>query len=275
MSITNYDGIINARANGGTDDPLYIKNTSITPAAAGNWLSLLRSAGSPGPIVASGGNNGSLMDQTNQGAIPLISPSDDIKYLLKAGASVSSVSGFAALLLIDVVWLANYSVGSSPGAITMDALDRYTSGEGLQIGCAVADTLSAITPTVTVTYNPATGDTGSGHTATTGAFAASLASPKMMPLTTPCLPLAAGDSGVTSITNVAISATGTGTIDLFLYKPLCMIPCLNANSIEEWDGFIEIEKNADDLSGCLGFLALAGGTSACATQMAMLKTVNG
>ena len=58
MTITNYDGIVNARANGGSDDPVWIKNTSITPAAAGHWLSLLRSAGSPRAIAASGGNNG-------------------------------------------------------------------------------------------------------------------------------------------------------------------------------------------------------------------------
>lgn len=275
MTITSYDGILNARAAGGSDDPSYVKNTSITPAAAGVWLSLLRSAGTPGPVVESGGNNGALMNQSNAGAIPLASPGTNKKYLLRAGASVSAISGFSALLLIDVVWLANYSVSASPGAISMPALDRYTNGKGLQIGCAVSSTLSAITPTVTVTYNPASGDTGSGHTATTGAFASALAAPKMMPLATPALPLAAGDTGVTTITNVAISATGTGNIDLFLYKPLCLIPNLVANSLSEWDGFVEIEKNASNLSGCLAFLGLSGGTSACATEFAMLKTVNG
>jgi len=275
MAINNYDGIINARANGGADDPIYIKNTSITPAAAGNWLSLLRSAGSPGPMVGTAGNNGGIMNVTDPGAIPLINPGSNNKYLLKCGVSVPSNNGIAALLLIDVLWLANYSIASSPGNITMPALTRYTDGKGVQIGCAVNTALSSVTPTVTVTYNPASSDQGTGHSVNTGAFASALAAPKMMPLATPNLPLAAGDTGVTSITNVNISATGTGSIDLFLYKPLAMIPTVNANSIIEWDGFTPLSVDSGSNCGCLGFLALSGGTSACATQMAMLRTVMG
>ncbi len=277
MAIYNYDGIVNSRANGGADDPLYFKTTSFPNIGTSNWGSLLRHAGSPGPIVESGGNNGALMDASNPGAIPLISPGASMKkYLQKVAVSVPSINGISVLMLIDVVWLANYSVASNPGAISMPALTRYTDGKGLKIGCAVSTTLSAITPTVTVTYDPATGDTGTGHTATTGAFASALSAPKMMPLNVPGLPLASGDTGVTEITNVDISATGTGNIDIFLYKPLAMIPTLQVNSVVEWDGFIELEKDSvSNQPGCLGFLAMAGGTGACATQMAMLKTVMG
>lgn len=274
MGITNYDGIINARANGGADDTLFLKNTSIT-ATLGNWFSLLRSNGNPGPIVGTSGNDGGLMNQTDPGAIPLISPGSNKKYLLNVGVDVAHVSGFSALLLIDLVWLANYSVSANPGAINMPSLDRYINGKGLQIGCAVSTTLSAITPTVTVTYDPATGDTGTGHIATTGAFASGLAAPKMMPLGVPALQLAAGDTGVTKITNVDISATGTGNIDLFLYKPLALIPTIAANTVTEWEGFTELEKNASNQSACLGFLAMGGGTTACANETALIRTVNG
>ena len=239
MPITNFDGIISSRAGGKSDDPLWVKNTSITPAAAGNWLSLLNSAGSPGPRTASGANNGAIMGHTNTGAIPLVTPAGgDLKYLLTAGISVPANTGFSALMLIDVVWLANYSVASSPGAVTMPSLTRYTTGKNLQLGCAVTTTLSAITPTVTVTY---TAPEGSGHTASTGAFASALAAPKMMPLATPNLPLQSGDTGVTSVTNVAISATGTGNIDLFLYRPIMVIPTVAANTYIERDSTIQID----------------------------------
>lgn len=277
MTIYNYDGIVNARANGGADDPFYFKTTRIPNIGTGSWASLLRSDGSPGPIVETPGNNGGLMDSSNPGAIPLVSPGASLKkYLQKAAVSVPSINGISVLFLIDVVWLGNYSVASNPGAVSMPALTRYTSGKGLKIGCAVSTNLSAITPTVTVTYDPAEDDSGTGHTATTGAFPSSLAAPRVCPIDQPFLPLAAGDTGVTDITNVDISATGTGAIDIFLYKPLAMIPTLQANSIVEWDGFIELEKDpVTNNVGCLGFLALAGGTGACATQMATLKTVMG
>jgi len=283
MAITNYDGIIASRAAGKYEDPIWFKSTNITPTAAGNWLSLLRSAGSPAAITASGGNNGAIMTNTNTGALPIKAPTGgDGKYFLTGGVSVPSVTGFSALLLIDVVWLANYATSASPGNITMPTLTRYTDGKGLQIGCAVSTTLGAFTPTVTVTYNPATGDSGTGHTTNTGAFASALASPKMMPLLTPSLPLASGDTGVTSITNVTISATNaTGALDVFLYKPIMMIPTVAANTYVERDSTIQIDGltqlpvGTDNLTSCLCWLALSGGTSACATQMGQIRTVSG
>ncbi len=277
MTIYNYDGIVNARANGGADDPIYFKTTNLPNIGTGNWGSLLRSNGNPGSIIESGGNNGSIMDNSNSGAIPLTSPGTSMKkYLQKVSVSVPSINGISVLYLIDVVWLANYSVESNPGAVSMPTLTRYTSGKGLKIGCAVSTNLSAITPTVTVTYDPADGDSGTGHTATTGVFPSALIAPRMMPLNQPELSLAGGDTGVKNITNVDISATGTGAIDIFLYKPLAMIPTLQANSVVEWDGFVELDKDSvTNKIGCLGFLALVGGTAPCATQMAMLKTVMG
>ncbi len=277
MVIHNYDQIVNQRANGYADDPIMFKTTNIPNIGTGSWASLLRSAGSPDPIVETPGVNGGLMDASNPGAIPLINPGASMKkYLQKAAVSVPSINGISVLFLIDVVWLGNYPVTSNPGAVNMPALTRYTNGKGLKIGCAVSTNLSAITPTVTVTYDPADGDTGTGHTATTGAFPSSLAAPRISPINQPFLPLAAGDTGVTKITNIDISKTGTGAIDIFLYKPLALIPTLQVNSIVEWDGLVEIEKDpATGVTGCLGFLAMTGGTGACATQMAMLKTVMG
>jgi len=282
MAITSFDGIISSRAGGKSDDVTWNKTTSVTPAAAGNWVSLINSAGNPAARTATGGNNGAIMGHTNTGAIPIKLPGgSDGKYFLTGGVTVPSVTGFSVMMLIDVLWLMSFSVAASPGAITSPAWTRYTDGKGLKLGCAVQGTLSAITPTLTVTYNPATGDSGTGHTSSTGAFASALAAPKMMPLTMPEMPLVAGDTGITSISNIALSATGTGNIDVFVYKPIMMIPTVAANTYIERDSTIQVDGltqlpvGSDNLTACLCWLAQAGGTSACATQNGMIRTVSG
>ena len=141
MAITSYDNIISQRASGNAQDVYWTKTTSITPAAAGNWVSLLRSGGNPAAITAGGGNNGSMMYNDNSGSINVgAATASTDKYLLSAGISVSSVTGFSTMMLIDVVWLANIPVSASPGNISFPTLTRYTDGKGLQIGCAVSTT---------------------------------------------------------------------------------------------------------------------------------------
>jgi hypothetical protein len=280
MAITSYDNIISQRASGNAQDVYWVKTTSVTPVA-GNWFSFLRSAGNPGTITASGGNNGALMYNDNSGSINLgDATSTTDRYLLSAGISVPAVNGFSAMMLVDVVWLANYATSASPGSVSMPALTRYTSGQGLQIGCAVSTTFGAFTPTITVTYNA---PEGNSHTTNTGAFASALASPKMMPLATPYLPLAAGDTGVTAITNVALDTTNaTGAFDLFLYKPLMIIPTIAAYSFIEKDlsanidGITRLDKHSSTYkNGCLCWLGLGGGTNAMANSQGMIRSVKG
>src|SRR5215472_6714186 len=64
-AITSYDGIISARGAGQGEDYMLFKNTSITPAAAAVWYSLLRAAGIPPAVSPSGVTGGSVMNKAS------------------------------------------------------------------------------------------------------------------------------------------------------------------------------------------------------------------
>jgi len=286
-AITNYDGIIASRAAGGMNDVWVSKNTSITPAAAAQWYTLFRSAGIPAAISPAGVTGGAVMNSASVGAIPIPDPPSGNRYLLTAGVGVSAINGFSVLMLVDLLWAAGaVSVASSPVTVTGSAVTRYTSastpnaaGNCLAIAIQSAIGAVAINPVFTYTNQANTGSRTSG----TCTVAASAIANRIFPSDTAAVTLSTTttiDTGVISVQSFTCSTT-TGAIDLYIYRPLMLIPTIAINTFVERDSTVQIDGiqqlpvGSDSHIGCLGFLALSNGTTACASQSAYLRTCYG
>jgi len=283
-AITNYDGIISARAAGQQNDVWVFKTTSITSAAAATWYSLFKSAGQPAAIAPAGVTGGSVMNSASTGAIPIADPPSGNRYLLTTGVSVPSATGFAVMMLVDLLWAAGaVSVASSPVTVTGSTVVRFTNTStpnavGNMLAVCINATIGAvaINPVFTYTNQGATGS----RTSATCTVAASGAAQRIFPADVAATTLQSGDTGLISVQSFTCSTT-TGTIDLYIYRPLMLIPTIAANTFVERDSTVQIDgiqqlvAGSDAHIGCLGFLALPGGTSACATQEAYLRTCYG
>lgn len=278
MAISNFDDIISNRAGGKDDDRYWMKSTSRTPGAAGEWWSLFQSAGSPGAMTwNTTKTTGALMDSTNSGAIPIKASTSEDAYLLTGGVNVSSVSGFSALMYVDVVWGCKADTNSAWGNVSsFPALTRYTDGKGLMIiGFAETATSAVLSPTVTYVSPENSGQT----------VALTTTNPTVVAKCVPAGMTAVGglmgsNTGVTSITSVAFNATAAGNFIVAIVKPLMIVPTLVAasyverDSTSQIDGLIKLPRGSDNLFPCIGVLALGGGTSACATQSGFVRKVN-
>jgi len=192
--------------------------------------------------------------------------------------TVSSVSGFSAIMFADVVWACTADTSSAWGSVSsFPSLTRYTDGKGLQIaGWATVATAATLSPTVTYTAPE-----GSGHTTTLTTPSTTVVA-QCVPNTSyaPFSPLASGDTGVTAITNVAFNATATGNFTLAIIKPLAVVPTVAANSYVERDSttqidsLIKLPRGSDNKFPAIMMFGFAGGTSACATQGGFVRKVN-
>jgi hypothetical protein len=280
MAIISYDGIIRSRAGGKAEDLLLGKTTSITPAAAAYWFSLLKCAGVPPAMAPAGVPGGAIMNRASVGAFPISNPTgSDKKYLLTFGASVPSVTGFSALMLVDILWMAGaVTVAASPITVNSPALTRYTNGLGNRITIAIDGALGAVAINPTVTYK---NEASVQHAGTQIAIPASAAIRRLFPADVAMMTLASGDLGVTTVDSIALAGTTTGTIDIIIYHPIMIIPLVAVNTFIERDSTIQIDGlteliyGSDSQCPCLGVFALSGGSSACATETMFIRTVAG
>ncbi|MBI3679057.1 MAG: hypothetical protein HY235_01405 [Acidobacteria bacterium] len=280
-AITSYDGIISARGSGNAEDEVFVKTTA-TGGVSGVWYSILRSAGLPASISPGAIPGGSVMNRASTGAAPLLNPATGSKYLLTFGVSVPSVTGFSAILLADIlVAAANISANTiSAQTVNTAALTRYTPGAGVMMILAVSTALGATASNVTISYTNSSGASGRS----TGAIAmtASAGVGRLQPGAGGFLiPLQSGDVGVQSVQTATFSAAmGAGVLDLYLFKPLVLIPTVAANTFIERDstvqidGLTELVVGTDSQAGCLGCFALTGGATTT-TLTGFLRTCNG
>jgi hypothetical protein len=279
MAIITYDGIIRSRAGGKAEDLLLCKTTSITPVTT-SWYSLLKCAGVPPAMAPAGVPGGGVMNRASTGAFPISNPTgSDKKYLLTFGASVPVVTGFSALMLVDVLWMAGeVAVNASPITVNSTALTRYTNGLGNRIAIAIASALGAVAINPTVTYK---NELDQQHVGDQIAIPASAAIRRLFPNTVAMMNLASGDLGVKSVDSIALAGTTTGTIDVIIYHPVMLIPLVAVNTFIERDstvqidGITELMYGSDNQCPCLGVFALSAGTTACASQTMFIRTVAG
>jgi len=265
-AITAYDGIINARG-GGLSQDISLSKTSIT-TVANAYSSLFRASGSP-PNVGTYTNipGGAVMINTNVGAwsLGLSNPGgSNKKYLITLGFTHAATVNM--IILHDLLVAAgNIGISTSPVTINSAALTRYTTGAGVLMTFEITTALSATASNITVTYTNQAG-TGSRSTGaipiTTSAIVYRLQPVELGPY----MRLQTGDYGVRSVESIVASANNTGILALNLYYPLAFIPGVAANLYIERDSTIQVDGIAEittaaGVLGCLSAYVLANTTS--------------
>jgi hypothetical protein len=210
MAITTLDGIV-----GGFVEQIFPFTKSSITTVAGGYFSLWAAAGQPGLGSLSIGNTttGLIPTDATDGAFPFTNSTNS--YLARAAAGSSSVG---TLIIYDRLWHAG-SFTSSNGTINATdstPIDRDSTGAGAEIWVEIATALSAVATTITLTY---TNQAGTGSRTATCVVPASAIINRMFPFT-----MAAGDTGIRSIENVAGSAAPTGTLNLVILRRLACIP---------------------------------------------------
>lgn len=282
-AITNYDGIINARANGKHEDVISFVATQASVALA--WHSLVRTtnkqpAGTFAPAAIPGGT---AVNRSTVGALfpHLSNPSgSDKKYLLTVG--YSSGTTLNQILLVDKLVAASGVSGNVNTAQTTDttSLTRYTDGAGVLATMEVTTALGATASNVTLSYTNQDGT--SGRTSPSVAMTTSAITGRLVPVETgPFMRLSNGDFGVRSVQSVTLSAAmGAGVLNLYLYKPLHWLPGIATNiyverdSTVQIDGLTELVRGSDSQLGMLSYFVMPNGTTTGNVSM-FLRTVAG
>ena len=194
----------------------------------GKPQSLWGLAGFPGAgtYTSSGTPNGANLVAPTAGQLPHVDPGAGNSYLARLAAMVSQPG---VLILADRLWQNGIAATVTNQPITQPTLparDNAASanGDGVLIGCEVAVATSTNAPTMTLTYTNQAGVVS--HTSSNIDATAATASVGSFFR----LGLQAGDTGVRSVTNFALSATWTaGTINLVAYRVLAQLEITAAN----------------------------------------------
>ena len=268
MAITTMDGLV---AGLGGAQRLVVNKANVVVAVAGRTMSLWSAAGQPGvgEVTAGTSTTGVVPDKTTVGALSFVNPASGSNSYLAGVRGFSAATGM--IILYDVLWqwttpgwalaAANNSAPASTVALTRP--DSSGTNTELWVETLAAGAVTAGTFTVTYTNSALTASKSTGANAT-------IASPPtgtIQPLT-----LAAGDNGVSAVTNVTHSTAWAGTHRLMIVRRLAEIPCttLTAFSYNAVDlGMPRIYDNA-----CLG-MAFSANSTATGPLMMSLSLAQG
>lgn len=185
-------------------------------------LMAMASAGSPPPIIY-------VVDQV--GYYPLTQSASSQVFVNTNAPDRYVAAGEPGLLVSLVNGAAGGATASNLTVLTY-VNQAGTAGQVMPTGTAVAVTVSTALPTATL---------GARVLTTVGAG--------------PFLPLAAGDTGVRSLTNVTFSAANTGLEAFVLCRPLAFIPCPSANVPAERDLVMQLAALPRVYDGaCIAFI---------------------
>lgn len=179
----------------------------------------------------------------------------DTMYFL--GSTIVPNVGNNLLLIYDRFFQVNHSLGTDPQTVSgTPTLHQDSTAAGAFIGVAVTSALGAGTPTYEVTYVDQSGNAAEAATAVSIVgnsiarrfpFAGSTGNGWFIPLN-------GSDYGVRSITNLNLSATSTGNVDVFLGKPIAWVPMPIANLPYRMDGTLSpYDLESITASACIAF----------------------
>ena len=207
-----------------------------------------------------------------------------VKHLVNIEVVTATASAAPAwLMLVD--FLMNYSgvdlsnggvqtFNNAPGG-TPVGLPRYTDGKGVMMFLDQTIAGTASIPITQLTYTDEGGNSGTVPPAYLAGYTAIPASTPVQRISHsgiaqnnfgPFLPLAAGDQGVRSATNIQFGSTTTGTACMILCKPLATIPLITSAAGNVAAVTRDYIFNMPSLpriydGACLGFLYYAGGAA--------------
>lgn len=288
MSYTSLDDMTAELALGKAWRADWNKITGTVAYTAGNWYDLSLPAGNPVANTYPGTALTGVVptESTGWGLYHGGNVSTDTKQVLNASAfSAVATAVPGVLMLVDIVkyWPGcNMLVNTAQTLIAGTALTRYTNGAGLRafVTATALTGTSAGTPVMTMAYtNTADAAKTLGATVNFTAGAANVPTPGKIVHSgvaannhAPFLPLAAGDTGMKSITEFRCTTAYTGatvaTAAVVLCKPLMSVPIVTLGVAGERNTIFQIPSSVKVEDGaCLAWIYFAGANTAASTSI--------
>jgi hypothetical protein len=276
------DDLVNEITSGKFNRTDWNKITGGTTYTAGRWYDFSGLAGTPVANAFAGtalawrtcdettGNGTQIFGLPHGGNV-----SPDTKHVLNVSAITSVATGVPAqLMLVD---LQGYWPGITNNSATAQTLTgtpslRYTNGAGCRLFWVQTAAAGATAQNIALSYSntvPTAGRTLPvtvamtasgivGHISHSGTAANNYG---------PFLPLASGDTGVSTVATVTFSAANTGTGALCLARPLLTLPLTTVGVAAERDLLNQLPSLPRVMDGaCLTWLYFAGAATAASTN---------
>ena len=278
MGFSSLDDLVSEiTANGKFHRADWNKITGAAAYTAGRWYDFSGLAGTP---VANAFTGTALAWQsTNESSGFSIyhggNVSTDTKHVINVGAVTAVATGVPAqLMLVD---LQGYWPGITNNSATAQTLTgtptlRYTNGAGCRLFWVQTATAGATAQNIAVSYSntvPTSGRTLPVTVAMTASAIVPHISHSGLAANNygPFLPLASGDTGVSTVATVTFSAANTGTGALVLARPLLTIPLTTAAVAVERDLVNQLPSMPRVIDGaCLTWLYFAGAATGANTN---------
>jgi hypothetical protein len=276
------DDLVNEITSGKFNRNDWNKLTSTNAYAAGRWYDFSGLAGTPVANAFAGtalawrtcdettGNGTQIFGLPHGGNV-----SPDTKHVLNVSAITSVATGVPAqLMLCD---LQGYWPGITNNSATAQTLTgtpslRYTNGAGCRLFWVQTAAAGATAQNIALSYSntvPTSGRTLPVTVAMTASGIVSHISHSGLAANNygPFLPLASGDTGVSTVATVTFSAANAGTGALCLARPLLTLPLTTVSVAAERDLLNQLPSLPRVMDGaCLTWLYFAGAATAASTN---------
>jgi hypothetical protein len=278
MGFSSLDDLISEiTANGKFHRNDWNKITGAAAYTAGRWYDFSPLAGTP---VANAFSGTALAWQSTSEANGFSlyhggNVSADTKHVLNVGAVTAVATGVPAqLMLVDLqgYWPGISNNTASAQTLTGTPTLRYTNGVGCRLYWVQTATAGGTAQNIACSYSN-TVPTSGRTLPVTVAMTASAITPHISHSGLaannygPFLPLASGDTGVSTVATVTFSAANTGTGALCLARPLLTIPLTTAAVAVERDLVNQLPSMPRVIDGaCLVWLYFAGTATAASTN---------
>lgn len=270
MAITTMDGLVSALGTGKDQQLFFPSATSFT----GGWLNLNQAVTSSFGIMAAPaaiGSGGTAFVQSafSTGFPKWSAGSGTQAYLGRFALSMATAN---TIHVYDLLYAASGFVGNSATAQTITSPasmpTRNSTGQGAEIWIGCSSAIGATAHNVTVQYTNQAGTSGRNTVSTAGIQ--SMAANRMYQV-----PLQSGDTGVTSVQGLTLSASsGTaGNLWVMVLDRLCSIAVPIPNVGVSAD-FATLGMPAIDDNACLMF-SLQGTTTTSGIVMGQLSVIQG
>jgi len=282
MPFSSMDDLVNEITSGKFNRSDWNKITGAAAYTAGRWYDFSALGGTPVANAWAGtalawrtcdaatGNGTQIFGLPHGGNV-----SPDTKHILNVQALTGVATGVPGqLMLVD---LQGYWPGISNNSAVAQTLTgtpslRYTNGAGCRLFWVQTATAGLTAQNIAVSYSNTTPTSGRTLPVTV-AMTASAITPHISHSGTaannygPFLPLASGDTGVSNVASVTMSAANTGTGALCLAKPLLTLPLTTVSVAAERDLLNQLPSLPRVMDGaCLTWLYFAGAATAASTN---------
>ena len=282
MPFSSMDDLINEMTSGKFSRADWNKLTGAAAYTAGRWFDMSNLSGTPVANAWAGtalawrtcdeatGNGTQIFGIPHGGNV-----SPDTKHILNVSAVTAVATGVPAqLMLVD---LQGYWPGISNNSGTAQTLTgtpslRYTNGAGCRLFWVQTAAAGATAQNIALSYSNTVPTSGRALPVTVAMTASAIAGHISHSGTAannygPFLPLASGDTGVSNVASVTMSAANTGTGALCLARPLLTLPITTASVAGERDLLNQIPSLPQVKDGaCLVWLYFAGAATGATTN---------